>query len=252
MHRHVASVAGALAVLVSVSAYAQPAPPDTVTEVIRQKARPDMQQQYEAARKKHMGWHKAQNDPWAWDVFEVVTGPDTGGYVIASGNHQWKEMDEWDAKLGDADTADAAASVGGLSTGSQRAYWTQLNAISRLPAPDERSPYLTVAYYRLKPGSDAAIRAAITKLNAALDAGKFPLRSIWYVLSSGGMGPTYAVVTPRAALADMAPTPTLLDTVEKQLGKDGSEALIKAFFENVVSVNTEMLHRRPDLSYVPK
>ena len=32
-----------------------------------------------------MDWHKAQNDPWAWEVFEVMTGPETGGYLIASG-----------------------------------------------------------------------------------------------------------------------------------------------------------------------
>ncbi len=120
MHSVVASVAGALVVLVSTSVSAQTAPPDTVTEVIRQKARQGTQQQYEAARKKHMAWHKGQNDPWAWDVFQITTGPDTGAYIIASGNHQWKEMEEWDAKMGDADTADSQAAMGGFIDGSER------------------------------------------------------------------------------------------------------------------------------------
>jgi hypothetical protein len=120
MRSVVASVAGAIVVLVSVSVSAQTAPPDSVTEVIRQKARQGTRQQYEAARKKHMAWHKSQNDPWAWDVFEITAGPDTATYIIASGNHQWTEMEEWDAKMGDADTADSQAAMGGFIDGSER------------------------------------------------------------------------------------------------------------------------------------
>ena len=252
MRSLVVSVTGTLAVLVSVSVGAQTAPPpDSVTEVLRQKARPGMQQEYEASRKKHMAWHKAQNDTWAWDVFEIMTGPDTGGYVIASGNHQWKEMEEWDAKMGDADTADSRAAMGGSMGSTQMAYWTQLNSISRLPAPNDRQPLLTVTYYRVKPGSDAALRAAITKVNAVLDAGKFPLHTIWYVLTNGGVGPTYAVVVPRSGLGQMAPIPTLLALLEKQLGKPAADALLKSFSDNVISTESEMLQRRPDLSYVP-
>lgn len=250
MRRAYSCVSGLLIVLASVSAGAQTAP-DTVTEVVRQKARLDVKAQYEAARKKHMGWHKAQNDPWEWDVFEVITGPDTGTYIIASGNHQWKEMEDWNTKRGAADTADSLAAMGFAITSSQRSYWTQLNSISRLPAQNERLPLATVTYYHIKPGSDAAVRAAITKVSAALDAGKFPLSTIWYVLTSGGDGPTYAVLTPRAGLGDMAPTPTLLEVLTTQLGKADAEALVASFFGNVTSTSSEMLRRRLDLSYLP-
>ena len=252
MRPAVGSLAAAVVVLVSISAGAQTPPADSVTEVIRQKARQGTKAQYEAARKKHMAWHKAQNDTWAWDVFEITTGPDTGSYVIASGNHQWKEMEEWEAARGDADTADSQAAMGGFIEGSERTYWTQLNALSLLPPPGERKPLLTLTYYTIKPGSDAAVRAAIAKVSAALDAGKFPLSVIWYVLTSGGAGPTYAAVVPRGGLGDMAPTPTLLAVLEKQLGKADSDALIKSFYDNVVSVKSEMLQRRADLGYVPK
>ena len=251
MRSLVVSVSAVLALLMSVSVSAQTTPPDSVTEVIRQKVRPDMQQQYEAGRKKHMAWHKTQNDPWAWDVFEITSGPDTGAYVIASGNHQWKEMEQWEAKMGDADTADSRAAMGGSTESSARTYWTQLSSISRLPPQNERTPLLTITYYRVKPGSDTTVRAAIGKVSAALETAKFPMRSVWYVLTSGGEGPTYAAVTPRAGLGDMGPTPTLLQTLETQLGKAESDALIKSFFDNVISIDTEMLRRRADLSYVP-
>ena len=75
MRSTVMSVTGALALLASVSVSAQTPPPDSVTEVLRQKPRQGMVKEYEASRKKHMAWHKAQNDTWAWDVFEITTGP---------------------------------------------------------------------------------------------------------------------------------------------------------------------------------
>jgi len=249
--RIVTLLCSALMVLAPAVAGAQ-TPPDSVSEVLRQKIRPGTVQDYEAARKKHMAWHKAQNDPWAWEVFEVMTGPDTGSYLISSGDHQWKDMEAWVAKMADADAADSQTSMGPYIAGTQREYWTQLNAISRLPSSDIQYPLITVTTYHVKPGSDAALRTAITKVNAALDAGKFPLRTIWYVLTSGGPSPTYAVVAPREGLGAMAPSPSLLEVIEKQLGKPASDALVKSFYDNVVAANTELLRLRTDLSYLPK
>jgi len=250
--RIVTLLCSALIVLAPAVAGAQTPPPDSVSEVLRQKIRPGTVQDYEAARKKHMAWHKAQNDPWAWEVFEVMTGPDTGSYLISSGDHQWKDMEAWVAKMADADAADSQTSMGPYIAGTQREYWTQLNAISRLPSSDIQYPLITVTTYHVKPGSDAALRTAITKVNAALDAGKFPLRTIWYVLTSGGPSPTYAVVAPREGLGAMAPSPSLLEVIEKQLGKPASDALVKSFYDNVVAANTELLRLRTDLSYLPK
>jgi hypothetical protein len=249
--RPVKLLCSALVVLAPAFATAQTPPPDSVTEVLRQKARPGTVHDYEASRRKHMAWHKAQNDPWTWEVFEIMTGPDTGGYLIASGEHQWREIEAWVAKLADADAADSLASMGPYIASTQREYWTQLNAISRLPTSEARSPLITLTTYHVKPGSDAALRTAIMKVNAALEAGNFPLRSIWYVLTNGGASPTYAVVAPRAGLGEMAPSPSLLEVLEKQLGKPAADALAASFFDNVVSANTELLRLRIDLSYLP-
>lgn len=243
---------GLVMMLASVSARAQTAPLDTVTEVVRQKARLDVKADYEAARRKHMEWHKAQNDPWEWDVFDIMTGPDTGGYIIASGNHQWREMEEWNAKYAAADGADSLAAMGFAITSSERSYWTQLNSLSRLPPQGDRFPLATLTYYHTRPGSDRAVRAAIARVNAVLDAGNYPLPTIWYLLSSGGEGPTFAVLTPRAGLGDMAPMPGLLEVLATQLGRPRAETLMASFFENVISTSSEMVKRRLDLSYIPQ
>jgi hypothetical protein len=230
---------------------AQQPPAESVIQVIRQKPRPGMEQQYEAGRKKHMAWHKSQNDPWTWNVFEIITGPDTGSYLITTVGHQWADLDTWLAKYGAADTADSAAAMGSASAGAQVSYWTQLNTISRLPPADQRSPLLTLTVYRVKPGHDTSLLAAIGKLNKALEGAKYPIHSIWYRLASGGDVPSYAVVAPRANMAALGPVPSLMQAVEAQLGKPATDALVKEFFDNVTGATSELLQRRDDLGYMP-
>ena len=250
MRSLIASASIALVALAAAPVLAQAPPPDSVTQVLRQKVVTGMTDKYEAGRKKHMAWHKSQGDPWTWNVYEILTGPDTGAYIIASPNHQWADIDTWTAKYNAGDQVDAAASMAGTQASSELSYWTQLSAISRLPAADAvPTPLASLTIYSVKPGHDAALTAAIVKLNTALTAGKYPLHSIWYRLSSGGATPAYAVVTPRANMASFGDA--VMAAIEKQLGKPGSDALVKEFFDNVTGVTTELLQRRADLSYAP-
>ena len=252
MRSLIASVAASLVVVIAAPVVAQQPPAESVTQVIRQKPRSGMEQQYEAGRKKHMAWHKSQADPWTWSVFEVMTGPDTGDYLVTTAGHQWADFDSWLAKYGEGDTADSAAAMGSARASAQASYWTQLTAISRLPPDGERTPLLTLTIYRVKPGHDAALLAAIGKLNKALEGARYPIRSIWYRLSSGGEIPSYAVVSPRENMASLGPTPSLMQAVEAQIGKPGTEALVKEFFDNVTGATTELLQRRDDLGYAPQ
>lgn len=250
MRSLIASLSVALVSLAAAPAFAQAPPPDSVTEVFRQKVVPGMVDKYEAGRKKHMAWHKAQGDPWTWNTYEVTTGPDTGAYLIASAGHQWADIDTWTAKFGEADSADANVSMAGTQAGSQLSYWWQLNSVSRLPAADAPPTALySLTTYYVKPGHDAAMMATIGKINAALVAAKYPLHSIWYRLVNGGPTPAYAVVTPRANMATFSNVVTTVIT--KQLGQAAADALGKEFFDHITGVTTELLQRRADLSYAP-
>ena len=53
--------------------------------------KPGMSQQYEAGRKKHMQFHRAQKDTWTWSTFAVETGDNAGMYVTSSCGHGWKD-----------------------------------------------------------------------------------------------------------------------------------------------------------------
>jgi hypothetical protein len=246
----IASLAVAVVALSVAPAVAQAPPPDSVAQVFRQKVAPGMVDKYEAGRKKHMAWHKAQGDPWTWSTYEIATGPDTGSYLISSINHQWADFDTWSAKFGDGDTADANASMAGTQSGSQMAYWMQLNSISRLPpAGAAPAPILSVTTYHVKPGHDGEFRATVGKINTALTAANYPLNSIWYQLVNGGATPAYVVVTPRANMATFSNVVTSVLT--KQLGQAAAEALGKEFYDHLTGLQTELLQRRADLSYAP-
>jgi hypothetical protein len=225
----------------------QPAP-DQVTQVNRQHV--GNVAQYESARKAHMAWHKSQKDSWAWNVYEITTGPDTGAYLIATGGHPWAEYDTWNAKMGAGDTADAQKTMAGTIEGTTTSYWVMLPAQSRAPATPSTSRYLSITYFQAKPGHGAALEAAVAKIKGALDTAKYAPHSIWYRLGSGGPGGMYAVVVPRASMSEMAlqgPGPAL----RAHLGEAQGAALIKGLYDNVESSRIEMVEHRPDLSYVP-
>jgi hypothetical protein len=63
--------------------------------------------------------------------------------------------------------------------------------------------------------------------------------------------PAYAVVTPRVNYAAMAPTPSLMAVVTKQLGEAEAQKLSDEFFSHVTRVSSELLQRRDDLGYLP-
>jgi len=84
--------------------------PAEIVEIHINRVKPGMTQQYEAGRKKHMLWHKSQNDAWSWHTWAVLTGPATGSYVVGSFEHNWKDLDGREKFL-QADGADVQTSI---------------------------------------------------------------------------------------------------------------------------------------------
>ena len=244
------ALSSACALLVASTVLAQQ-PPRTIIEVNRQKVLPGHAGQYEAARKKHMEWHKQAGDQWTWTVWEVTSGPDTGTYLVTTANHQWADYDSWTAKNGAGDSADSSASIGPHVAGNDRSYWTTRPDLSLWPTSNDLPPMGTLTVYYLKPGMGDQFASAVTKLTGALGKSKWPLNSMWYQLSNGGE-PAFAVFVPRKGWADMqAITPSMGDRVKQQLGDAEAEATWKAMFAAVDRSRSEMLELRTDLGYRP-
>src|SRR5437868_3963773 len=123
--------------------------------------------QLEQGRKKHMQFHKSQNDSWTWATFAIETGMNAGVYVTSTCGHSWKDFDDWEKKMGKADAADAGASIGPTVQGGDNAFYTYRSDMSL--APDmPQAPMVAVTLYTLHPGAAPDFVDAIKKINDAL------------------------------------------------------------------------------------
>ena len=135
-----------------------------VVEIHVNHVKPGMTAQYEAGRKKHMGWHKAQKDTWSWYTWEVLTGKFTGSYVVGTFQHHWKDFDGRD-KFNQADGADAMASMGATLASEEMSYYTLRDDLSMSPATfPPAAPLLSVTHYMLAPAGTNDFIEAVKKI----------------------------------------------------------------------------------------
>jgi len=100
----------AVLLLLASAAIAQ-TPSAPVAQIFVNKPWPGKQQAYEQGRVKHMAWHKGQKDQWAWYTWEVMTGENTGAYIVGTFDHNWKDFDGRD-QFEAADAKDVALNLG--------------------------------------------------------------------------------------------------------------------------------------------
>jgi hypothetical protein len=223
----------------------------TVARVYVTAPRPGMVGQYEAGRKKHMDFHRKQGDAWAWFVWQVETGPNAGSYYAGSFGHQWKDLDDWEKKMGAADTADGAINLAPSSSGNTNSLYNYLPDISR-PGGPTPSPMAEVMHYQLNMGAEEDFKAAARKIHDAIGKAGLDWHYGWYELVDGGEHPTYVLSIAMNGWADMAPSdPTFPAMLAKAYGEDQARELLKTIDRSVKSLWSEIITYRADLSYVP-
>jgi hypothetical protein len=224
-----------------------------LAEIHFNRIKPGMTQQYEAGRKKHMAWHKSQNDAWSWYVWEVLTGDGTGSYVVGTFQHNWKDLDARE-KFNAGDTLDANASMGASLASEAMSYYVYRADLSLAPEAATPAPLISVTHFMVNQEGVNDFVEAVKKIGDAIKKTNYPLAgpSRWYQLVNGGETPHFVLVGDRANWAAFQP-PTMksLDTmVEEAYGKEAGDAILATLRKAVRSTYTETLQYRPDLSYV--
>ena len=214
------------------------------------KPKAGMVQQYEAGRKKHNDFHRAQKDTWIWNTWAIQTGDNTGMYVTGTCGHAWKDFDEWEKRMGKADTADAAVNLGTYTESATNGFYLYRADMSLAPLSPTPAPMTAVTIYQLHPGAAPDFIAAIKKINDALSKqADWPKTSGWFQLMNGGEGPTFVLVNSRQSWADFAPLPkSVQDVLNETYGNDDA---LKTIRESTARLWTEETDYRADLSYVP-
>lgn len=244
-------LAAILPALVAVVAPAQQAAQqNTVVEIHVNRPKPGMQQQYESGRKRHMAWHKSQNDKWSWLTYEIMTGDSTGSYVVGSFGHSWKDFDGRE-KFQQADTADANANVVPSLQSDETSYWVFRRDMSNSQQPEGSSPYVSVTHFMVAPDGVSTFVESAKKVVEGIAKTNYPGKpGRWYVLANGGAGPHFVLVQDRKSIGDLqAPDKTLDDMMKEAFGDEGT-ATLNNLRKTIRSTYTELLQLRPDLSYM--
>jgi hypothetical protein len=209
-------------------------------------------EKYEAARKKHMAWHKAQKDPWTWYTWEVVSGEATGSYYTASFGHSWKDFDAQE-KFEKADNADFDKGIGPTLGRSFTSYYVRRADLS-LSAPSATPPsaYSVLTFFLLKPEGVNDFLETVKKINDGIKKTNYHQQgaSTFYQLVNGGEGPMYVLSGGRESWAAFAPNEKTLDQMmEDAYGKEQGAAILAKGRNAIRSSRTETIKYRPDLSY---
>jgi hypothetical protein len=210
-------------------------------------------QQYEAGRKKHAQFHRTQKDTFTYEAWAVETGRNAGSYVYATCNHALKDFDEWEARMGKADTADAAMTMDPYTQSGSNGIYVYRADMSLRPPNQPPTPMVQVAVYELHPGAAPDFIAAIKKTNDALSKqADWPKISGWLQLVNGGEAPTFVLLTSRKNWSEFAPLPkTVNDVMTEVYGKEQADAIQKTIRDCTDKLYTEAATYRADLSYIP-
>jgi hypothetical protein len=224
--------------------------PGTVGRVFVTVPKAGMAAQYEAGRKKHMDWHRKQNDTWSWLTWQVETGPNAGSYVSGSFGHGWKDLDEWEKKLGDGDTADGAINMAPFSGGGTNGIYSYLPDVSRASA--SVPPMSQILHYQLNMGAEQEFRGAMKKVHEAIGKAGLDWHYGWYELVDGGEHPSFVLSLAMQGWADLGPGETPFPAMlAKAYGEYEAGEILKSIDRSVKSVRSEVIKYRADLSYVP-
>jgi hypothetical protein len=216
--------------------------------------RPGMAKQLEDARKLHLAWHHEHNDPWAWETWEVMTGPATGDYLTLTGGHTWNEINAWETEYAAGDEADVQAKTGPYLAHVNGSVWEYLPDLSRVAPPGGAMTMAEVLDYRIKPGTGEKFAATLKKINdAILKTNWLPQQGYgWYRLINGGEGSRWELVLPHHSWEEMAEPPvSFSDMLSQAYGSKQAKSILDSFDSLVVRESSEIIVYRPDLSYIP-
>jgi hypothetical protein len=249
MRRTTGFLAGSLAL--ATFGWGAEAPP-AVARVFATQVKPGMNAQYEAGRKRHMDFHRKQADAWAWLTWEVETGDRAGTFLTGTFGHEFKDFDDWEAKLGKADTADGLLNLVPFTASQVNGFYVLLSEFSRPTGTLEPSPLTELVHYQLEPGTDETFRNAIQKIHEAIGKSTWKVNYDWYALANGGEHPAYVLAFPMKGFADLAPLdPPFPVMLEKALGPYEAREVRESLDRCVRSARSEIVRYRSDLSYLP-
>jgi hypothetical protein len=245
------SIAGIL-LFVACSLHAQDKP-GAIAALEFQKPKNGMAPQYEAGRKQKAAWHKQQNDPQPLLVWEIMSGDNTGTYVVGRLQQHWADFDK--PPISDeADLAEFQKVVGSFVDSLTARYYEYLPKVSNPTGDKSPSKFAEILTFYVKYGKSSDFRSAMARVTEAAAKTKWPPKYEWYELSSGGPADTFVLALPHNSWADFEDKPEVKpfrEMLKDAFGQSEADSIMERFDNSVQKETSEIIQFRPDLSYLP-
>jgi hypothetical protein len=227
--------------------------PGNIAALEFQKPKNGMTPQYEDGRKQKAAWHKQQNDPQPLFVWEVLTGEDTGTFVVGRIGQHWADFDK-PAISDEADVAEYNKVVGNYVQSIVARYYEYQPKISNPTASKMPPKYGEVITFHVQYGKGSDFRSAIGRVHDAGTQTKWPVNYEWWQLVNGGRNGEWVLILPRdnwAAFEDQPNVKPFRDMLKDAFGQSEADSIVNRIDSSVTSEETRIIQFRPDLSYLP-
>jgi hypothetical protein len=226
--------------------------PGTIAALEFQTPKNGMVKQYEDGRKAKLEWHKQQKDKDSLYVFEVLTGPNMGSYVVGRFGMHWADLDK--PSVSDAaDLEQYRKSIAPYVEKLTAAYYEYLPKWSN-PATDSNAKYNEIVTFHIRYGKGDDFRSAVAKVHEANEKLKVPTHYYWYRLVNGGPGGTWVLSTDHPNWASFDDDPAvkpLRDRLREAFGEQEATSIIERLNASIEHTESELVQFRSDLAYVP-
>jgi hypothetical protein len=183
-----------------------------------------------------------------WRVFEIMSGPDAGGFHITEGPYTWEQVGDR-GNLGAEHTADWNKSIAPTLTDRYTSNYSVFQPELSTVAIGDYSDWIQITRLTPNPGYIGDLREMITKLKKTWEEAKVTV-AVYAISSSGPNG--FAIVTRyKQGLKERDPNfrPPFRDTFEKVNGRDSwHRDYIEPLKSAIQETTSELLKFRPDLS----
>ena len=141
----------------------------------------DKVEEFEKALASHaQKYHKGD---WSWRVFDILSGPDAGGYQITEGPNSWAQLDERN-NISPEHTADFNKNVSPLTTDRSSSFFSVYRADLSTTELTAFTDKIAISHVFIKPGFGQAFEETIKKIKKAWEAGNQTV-AVYEASSSG-------------------------------------------------------------------
>ena len=190
---------------------------------------------------------KFHTGDWKWNVWEIQSGPDYGGFMVVEGPLSWEQYDTR-GNLGDAHTQDWAKNVSPYITERTSSTYSVFNEAMSSVALTDYADKILINHYLPKPGMVVGVSGMISKFKKVWTESN---ESVAVYNNVGSGAPEFITVNRlKNGLKELSdgyrkPFP---ERYEKTYGEGSWKYFLLEFANNVESRWSELLFKRADLS----